>query len=120
MLERRRFLQTALGLGVEAVFGHVPCLDSGHQRSLLTTIPEQQEYEEILARSPGLNILGRPHDWSLVREGCHPFSPERILFFTPKMVQESVRQNRSARELIRRQTERWRHGFQPALDMPAE
>jgi hypothetical protein len=40
--------------------------------------PALSEYERILSQTDRLDILGVPRSWSVVRQGFHPFAPERI------------------------------------------
>lgn len=120
MLDRRQFLLSAGGLALSTGPGRLSIPFISSMKITTAATPEQVEYEAMLARSPGLKSLGLPRDGSCIRDGLHPFSPERIMLFTRQMLQDSASQNRSARERIRRQTEQWRHGFQPALDMPPE
>lgn len=78
MFNRRQFL-TACGLSA----GAVPCLNKlsaqGSQGTPTPSGEAQAEYEQILAKSPQLEYLGLPRDWSVVREEFHPFNPERVV-----------------------------------------
>jgi hypothetical protein len=40
--------------------------------------------EQIVSMSDSLDVLGRPPSWSLVRDGWHPISPERVIVMTDK------------------------------------
>lgn len=82
MHDRRGFLKTTLGLAMSAGFDLVPSPAPDHRPSIHPSTPEQVEYEAILARSPDLELLGLPRDWSVVRLGFHPFSPERVVILT--------------------------------------
>ena len=57
----------------------VPSPARGRRPGIQPSTPEQVEYEAVLARSPGLELLGLPRDWSAVKQGFHPFSPERVV-----------------------------------------
>lgn len=83
MLTRRHFLSTSFGLGVAS---SVPALATGMPPSSTTLAadPTLAHYEEILAATDRLDLLGRPRDWSLVRQGFHPVSPERVVIMTEK------------------------------------
>jgi hypothetical protein len=82
MVHRREFLKTALGLTAGAVPFHIAGSADGSTSSILSPTQEQVEYEATLAGSPGLEWLGLPRDWSVVRHGLHPFSPERVVILT--------------------------------------
>jgi hypothetical protein len=41
--------------------------------------PDLEEYLRIMARTPLMDVVGRPRSWSVVSRGLHPFSPERIV-----------------------------------------
>jgi hypothetical protein len=41
--------------------------------------PDLEEYRRIMARTPLMDVVGRPRSWSVVSRGFHPFSPERIV-----------------------------------------
>jgi hypothetical protein len=41
--------------------------------------PSLEEYRRSMARTPLMDVLGRPRSWSVVSRGFHPFSPERIV-----------------------------------------
>ena len=79
---RRGFLKTTLGLATTAVPGFIPSPTHDKRPSVPRSTPEQVEYETILSQSPGLEWLGLPRDWSAVRHGLHPFSPERVVILT--------------------------------------
>ena len=81
-LGRRRFLGGFLGLGTGAtVFGAVPTGPSAARNARLganLTAQPMREYERRLARTERMEVLGYPRDWSVVRDGFHPFHPQRI------------------------------------------
>jgi hypothetical protein len=41
--------------------------------------PDLEEYQRIMARTPLLDVVGRPRSLSVDSRGFHPFSPERIV-----------------------------------------
>jgi hypothetical protein len=41
--------------------------------------PDLEEYRRIMARTPLMDVVGRPRSWSVVSRGFHPFSPERVV-----------------------------------------
>jgi hypothetical protein len=81
-LGRRRFLGGFLGLGTGAtVFGAVPTDSSAGRKArhgANSTPQPMSEYERRLARTERMEVLGYPRDWSVVRDGFHPFHPQRI------------------------------------------
>ena len=82
MFDRRGFLKTTFGLAVGTDAGQVLSSNQSDRTSTPPSTPEQEECQEILARSSGLQLLGLPRDWSRVEQGLHPFAPERVLLLS--------------------------------------
>ena len=80
----------------------------------------QEEYENILAGYPHRERLGIPKDRERVREAFHPFSPERVMVLTQKMLRAASKRVRSARERIRASVEERRNDPLSPLAMPPE
>jgi hypothetical protein len=84
MIHRRAFLYLAAGFPVSFA-GTAGASSVGEGvREMPPVRPELAEYEKMLAGYPQLELLGIPRSWSLVREGFHPFAPERIVVLTPR------------------------------------
>ena len=74
--DRRRFLTNGgltLGLG-DALTGNF-----GLSATRAVAANKQlSDHERLLAETPHLTSLGLPRSWQAVREGFHPFSPDRV------------------------------------------
>jgi mannitol/fructose-specific phosphotransferase system IIA component len=85
---RRGFVRRCLGTG--AILAACPPSRPGAmgaeiaRRPLVTASPELAEYERILSRTDQMDLLGRPRSWSVVQQGFHPFSPERIVVMSSR------------------------------------
>jgi hypothetical protein len=80
---RRGFVQRCLGTGA-VLAASPPSSPRGMsaeiaRRPLATASPDLTEYERLLSRTDRMDVLGRPRSWSVVTQGFHPFSPERIV-----------------------------------------
>ena len=42
-------------------------------------LPDLSDYERKLSQTDRMDALGRPRSWSIVTQGFHPFSPDRIV-----------------------------------------
>ncbi len=82
MHDRRGFLKSTLGLATRCGSSLDPSLTLDNRGSVPPPTREQVEYEEILGLSPGLEWLGLPQEWSVVRERLHPFCPERVVILS--------------------------------------
>ena len=83
MFNRRSFLKVTCGLGAGAASGLGGLATvQGSQMVPPCSSGQETEYEQILAKSPKFEWLGLPRDWSVVREGLHPFTPERVVILT--------------------------------------
>lgn len=71
-MNRRSFLQNAVATGIGL---HGVALVSATEEPPSTT----NEFERFMAKNDTLDLLGRPRSWSLVRDGFHPISPERVI-----------------------------------------
>ena len=80
---RRGFVRRCLGTGavLTASLPRHPqaTSDENARRPLATPPPDLAEYERILSQTDRMDVLGRPRSWSVVQQGFHPFSPERIV-----------------------------------------
>jgi hypothetical protein len=75
-MQRREFLRTSVGAAAAAI----PAIGRGSSSLTEETGPPWlPRYEETLAASTDLELLGIPRSWWSVRHGLHPFSPERTL-----------------------------------------
>jgi hypothetical protein len=87
MISRRTFLSSAVGLSVATAPASATCLlptpRTDGPRGIGPVQPGFEEYEQIVAGSD-LNVLGVPVCWSIVREGFHPISPERVVILDPE------------------------------------
>lgn len=115
MHDRRGFLKTALGLAASAGTGLVPSQTPSSRSIAPPSTPEQVEYEMILAQSPSLEWLGLPRDWSVVRQGFHPFAPERVVILTTDHHLKLGRTLANAKKQIRSRFEAWAARFRDHL-----
>lgn len=74
MLNRRSFLRRSLATGIT-----LPSVAAG---ATVSHACSPSEFERLMAMADSLDLLGRPHSWSLVRDGFHPVSPERVIVMT--------------------------------------
>lgn len=84
MIDRRSFLNTAFGLPFTVganTFAANPVKEAGE--ALPPVLTEMWKYERILVGSSNRELIGIPRSWSLVLAGFHPFTPERIVVWTP-------------------------------------
>ncbi len=81
-INRRQFLGGLSGVATAAgIAGSTPAdVRQFTQDKRLAWIPE---YEQKLAESQELEVLGIPRSWWHVRQGLHPFSPERTVVVYP-------------------------------------
>ncbi len=82
MINRRHFLGGLSGVATAAGI-----VGSG-TADVRQPIPDKQlawipEYERKLAEFQELEVLGIPRSWWHVRQGLHPFSPERTVIVNP-------------------------------------
>ena len=77
LIERREFLQTTIG----AVSGlAMPSFSQATVNVMNDTRPDWlMTYEQTFAASNDRELFGVPKSWSCVRDGLHPFSPDRTL-----------------------------------------
>jgi hypothetical protein len=74
---RRRFLTKG---GLTLGLGSALAAQEGRAISLPTDATRPlSDYESVFAKSTELAWLGMPRRWELVRQGLHPFSPERVI-----------------------------------------
>jgi mannitol/fructose-specific phosphotransferase system IIA component len=85
LLNRRSFLHSSIfsGLGFSGLVAADPAVPSPPSQ-----LPDSElalaEYERTIASLSSLDLLGRPRSWSLVRQGLHPISPERVVVVTER------------------------------------
>ena len=88
MIERREFLQTAIGT-VSAMA--IPALHRASVNVIADPRPEwTTRIEQALVASDDRELLGIPKSLQCVREGLHPFSPERTLIL-PRQARDARR-----------------------------
>jgi hypothetical protein len=75
---RRGFFTGTLGLGLGLGTAGRLTLPGRAHADVAPLDPALTEYERILSQTDRLDILGVPRSWSVVRQGFHPFAPERI------------------------------------------
>jgi hypothetical protein len=80
---RREFVRRCLSTGAvlaASTPSHAQITNAlNARRPLVTASPDLAEYERILSQTNWMDVLGRPRSWSVVKQGFHPFSPERIV-----------------------------------------
>jgi hypothetical protein len=81
---------------------------------------DQEDYERILAGFPHLEWLGVPRSWDRVREGFHPFSPERVVIFSGDRPSWEAEHLKEVKERVRGRVERHRLRNKSGLGMPQE
>ena len=80
MFDRRSFLgfSVATGLGLPSL--SPACAVDLAMRGSPDDEPQfPNEFERALSLPNAIDVLGRPRCWSLVRDGLHPISPERVV-----------------------------------------
>ena len=117
MFDRRGFLQTSCGLATIPALSSVSSVRPVFSTTASPISAEQNKYEQILAQSPDLELLGQPRNWSQVREGWHPFSPERVLILTKETCGQLAWNNDLLRKQVWEGTEKYRlrHGRERAM-----
>jgi hypothetical protein len=75
---RRGFFARTLGVGVGLGAAEVLTPPGRAHAEVAPLDPALTEYERTLSHTDSLEILGVPRSWSVVRQGFHPFAPERI------------------------------------------
>ena len=118
MLDRRGFMRKSLGLAVGCP-GQIDSRPAG-QPDKIASPWEDAEYQKILAGSPSLELLGLPRDWSVVRDGFHPFSPERVVIFDKEAFPGSLWSSCYVREQVRQKLmqSKWDPTLPDELGMP--
>jgi hypothetical protein len=82
MLDRRSFFRWSLVTGL-GLHGDAPA-GAADKPSSEPPPYSPNEFERIVAMCNSLDVLGRPRSWSLVRDGFHPISPERVIVMSEK------------------------------------
>ena len=75
---RRGFFTGTLGLGLGLGTAGPLTVPGRAHADVAPHGPALTSYERILTQTDRLDILGVPRSWSVVRQGFHPFAPERI------------------------------------------
>ena len=119
---RRGFFARTLGVGVGlgAAEGSTP---PGRAHAEVAPLdPALTEYERILSQTDRLDILGVPRSWSVVRQGFHPFAPERIAVLpSGERLRHPTHRGRGARRRIEDRIAEYRADFpHGAADLPPE
>lgn len=76
---RRHFCAACIGAAVGIDVQSMSKLPSLTGNASSSRVPPTTRLERCLTGKPFPQILGQPHDGSLVRQGWHPFSPERVV-----------------------------------------
>lgn len=77
MINRRNFLGAGVGLGLG--LGR----DGSVDKPIRSCRSEQDHYEQTLAKTDRLELVGIPRSWAVVRQGFLPLSPERLMIMRP-------------------------------------
>jgi hypothetical protein len=79
-------------------------------------------YERILSQTDRLDILGVPRSWSVVRQGFHPFAPERTAVLpSGERLRHPIHRSRDVRGRIEERIAERRAGFaHDAAELPPE
>src|SRR4051794_9447063 len=81
-LGRRGFLGVALGLGAFAPLVRRAEGEAARAKSFGRARPEgftsTGEFEAGMSKTDRMDVLGCPRNWAVVRDGFHPFAPERV------------------------------------------
>jgi hypothetical protein len=86
LVNRRSFLRRSLasGLGLSSPGAADPGATCTPTSELAESEVGLTEYERTIANLTNLDLLGRPRSWSLVRQGLHPITPERVVTVTDR------------------------------------
>ena len=77
---RRSFLAASLGASTVTAASHLtPKMNGQEARRPEPSERNPLDHEHFFANCRHWQALGRPHDWSIVRAGLHPFSPDRVV-----------------------------------------
>ncbi len=92
MLTRRALLRSSFQIGALAQFsdGLDPAPKAtGCEPAHAVSMPQSKRHERVLASVPSLDVYGLPRSWSMVRDGLHPISPERVVI-VPKITRRLI------------------------------
>lgn len=123
---RRGFLQRCLGTGAVLAAAPPSHADASgvldHPHLLGASAPGLSSYERILSQTDRLDILGVPRSWSVIRQGFHPFAPERIAVLpSGERLRHPTHRGRGARRRIEDRIAKFQAGFaHGAADLPPE
>ena len=118
---RRGFFTRTLGVGLGLAAAE--SLPTGRAHAdVAPHDPALTEYERILSQTDRLDILGVPRSWSVVRQGFHPFAPERTAVLpSGERLRHPTHRGRGARRRIENRIAESRAGFaHGAADLPPE
>lgn len=77
MINRRNFLGAGVGLGLGLR------RDGSVNKPIHSPRSDQDKYEQTLAETDRLELVGIPRSWAVVRQGFLPLSPERVVVMRP-------------------------------------
>jgi hypothetical protein len=119
---RRGFFARTLGVGLGLGAAESLTPPGPAHAEVAPLDPALSEYERILSHADSLEILGVPRSWSVVRQGFHPFAPDRIAVLpSGKRRHNPMHNGRGARGRIEGRIAEFRAGFahSPA-DLPPQ
>src|SRR5690349_2329964 len=119
---RRVFFTGTLGLGLGLGTAGPLTVPGRAPAEVALPDPVLSEYERILSLTDSLEILGVPRSWSVVRQGFHPFAPERIAVLpSGERLRHPTHNGRGSRRRIEDRIAESRAGFaHGAADLPPE
>ena len=119
---RRGFFARTLGVGLGLGATETLTPPGRAPAEVAPLDPALTEYERILSQTDRLEILGVPRSWSVVRQGFHPFAPERTAVLpSGERLRHPTHRGRGVRRRIEDLIAEFRAGFAhgPA-DLPPE
>ena len=119
---RRGFFTETLGLGLGLGTAGPLTVPGRAHADVAPLDPALTEYERILSQTDRLDILGVPRSWSVVRQGFHPFAPERIAVLpSGERLRHPIRRSGDVRGRIEDRIAECRAGFaHGAAELPPE
>ena len=119
---RRGFFTGTLGLGLGLGTAGPLTVPGRAHADVAPYGPALTSYERILSQTDRLDILGMPRSWSVVRQGFHPFAPERIAVLpSGERLRHPIRRSGDVRRRIEDRIAECRAGFaHGAAELPPE